>query len=176
VDERLTRDPSRFFDELYPSVRRYVSAATGAPLSEVDELVQEILFQAWRDRAQFRGEASAVTWVLSIARNTVRRGGRDRRRKEKGDEVRRALAAIDTDPLPEEILGAAEMGQAVRSALHRIDPSYADVLIRHYCHGLAIREIAGASSETEKAVESRLTRAREALRKELNAGGEHDPE
>ncbi|MBV8881543.1 MAG: sigma-70 region 4 domain-containing protein, partial [Planctomycetaceae bacterium] len=45
-----------------------------------------------------------------------------------------------------------------------------DVLLRRYFQGLSIREIAAASGDSEKAVESRLHRAREALKENLIRG------
>ena len=162
----LDLDPSAFFDECYPRVFRFVAAATGAAAADVDDLVQETLLHAWRNRAQFRGESSLLTWVLSIARNRVKMRLRS---------VKPAvLGAIDREVLPADVLRSKETAAAVRRALDAIDPSHAEVLMLRYFDGLAVREIAARLGEGEKAVESRLHRAKLALRDRLAQGGDDE--
>lgn len=164
---RLDLDPSAFFDEFHPRVFRFIAAATGAPAADVDDLVQETLLHAWRNRAQFRGDASLLTWVLSIAKNRVKM-----RLRALGS--RPSFAAIDREELPAGVIRSDEAAAAVRRALDAIDPEYADVLLRRYFEGRTVREIAEALGESEKAVESRLHRAREALREKLIQGGDDE--
>ena len=164
---RLDLDPSAFFDEFHPRVFRFIASATGAPAADVDDLVQETLLHAWRNRAQFRGDASLLTWVLSIAKNRVKM-----RLRALGS--RPAFGAIDREELPADVVRSDESAAAVRRALDAIDPDHADVLLRRYFEGRTVREIAGALGESEKAVESRLHRAREALREKLVQGGDDE--
>lgn len=163
---RLETDPLPFFEEFYPAVSRFI-ASTGAPAADVDDLVQETLLHAWRNREQFRSEASPVTWVLSIAKNRVRM-----RLRALG--ARPAFGSIDREELPAEVVRSPEAAAAIRCALDAIDPEYAEVLVRRYLEGRSVREIAGALNESEKAVESRLHRAREALREKLVHGGDDE--
>ena len=164
---RLDLDPSAFFDEFHPRVFRFIAGATGAPAADVDDLVQETLLHAWRNRAGFRGDASLLTWVLSIAKNRVKMRLRSLGRRPE-------FGAIDREELPAGALRSAEAAAAVRRALDALDPEYADVLLRRYFEGRAVREIAQALGESEKAVESRLHRAREALREKLIQGGDDE--
>jgi RNA polymerase sigma-70 factor, ECF subfamily len=162
----LDLHPAAFFGEFYPKVFRFVAAATGAPQADVDDLVQETLLHAWRNRAQFRGDASALTWVLSIARNRVKMRLR---------AVKPAVfAAIDREEIPADAVGSAEAAAAVRRALDAIDPAHAEVLMLRYFEGLAVRDIAARLGEGEKAVESRLHRAKVALRDRLAQGGDDE--
>ena len=163
---RLDTDPLPFFEEFYPAVFRFI-AATGAPAADVDDLVQETLLHAWRNRRQFRSESSPTTWVLSIAKNRVKM-----RLRSLG--TRPSFAAIDREELPAGVVRSAEAAAAVRRALDAIEPQYADVLQRRYLEGRTVREIADALGESEKAVESRLHRAREALREQLIHGGDDE--
>jgi len=164
---RLDLDPSAFFDEFHPQVFRFIAAATGAPAADVDDLVQETLLHAWRNRSQFRSDASLATWILSIAKNRVKM-----RLRSLGQ--RPAFGAIDRQELPADVTRSRESAAAVRRALDAIDPAHADVLLRRYFEGLAVRDIAEALGESEKAIESRLHRAREALREKLVQGGDDD--
>jgi RNA polymerase sigma-70 factor (ECF subfamily) len=77
-------------------------------------------------------------------------------------------------PLDEELAIAADdraslgatrdVRDAVTAVLETLSPDYREVLIAKYCDGLAVNEIAAASGRTPKAVESLLSRAREAFR------------
>lgn len=165
---RLESDPSAFFDEFYPRVFRFIAASTGAAAADVDDLVQETLLHAWRGRAQYRGDASPESWILAIARNRVRM--RIRADRTRG-AVEEALRAMDRETIPDDVLRDAETIGAVRAALDALDADLREVLLRRYFKGMTIREIARSLGETEKAVESRLHRAREALRETLIEGG-----
>lgn len=162
---RLDLDPSAFFDEFHLRVFRFIASATGAPAADVDDLVQETLLHAWRNRSQYRGDASLLTWVLSIARNRVKMRARKR------TEV---FAEIDREELPANVLASEETAAAVRRALDALDPDHAEALLLRYFDGKSVREIAGTLGESEKAVESRLHRAREALREKLVLGGDDE--
>jgi len=168
---RLDLDPAAFFDEFHPRIFRYVASATGAPGADVDDLVQETLLHAWKNRAQFRGDASPLTWVLSIARNRIRMRNRA---LGKTSEVEAALRAVEREEIPQDVLRSAELAGAVRRALDGLDPAHAEALLLRYFDGRSVRQIAAALGESEKAVESRLHRAREAMRERLMQGGDDE--
>jgi RNA polymerase sigma-70 factor (ECF subfamily) len=170
VDHRLAADPSSFFDEFHARVFRFI-AATGAPAADVDDLVQETLLNAWRNRAQYRGDASLSTWILAIARNRVRMRLRS---LESRAAFETALREIDTGEIPEDVLRDAETAGAVCRALDDLDPAQREALIRRYYDGLSVKELAAALGESEKAVESKLHRAREALRERLKQGDDDE--
>jgi len=171
TDMRLDLDPGSFFDEFHPRVFRFIAGATGAPAADVDDLVQETLLHAWKNRAQFRGDASPITWVLSIARNRIRMRNRA---LGKTSEVEAALRAVEREEIPPDVLRSAELAGAVRRALDGLDPVHAEALLLRYFDGRSVRQIAEARGEGEKAVESRLHRAREALRERLVQGGDDE--
>ena len=170
MNMRVAADPAAFFDEHYEEVRRFLGAATGARASDVEDLVQETLLHAWRNRAQFRGEASPLTWIMSIARNRGRLYVRSRQRAGSAEKALRALAAVETELIPEDLLEVAEVIGKVRGALLDIGTQHAQVLTQRYYEGLSVREMAGLSGESEKAIESRLHRAREAMRERMRKG------
>lgn len=167
MDIREAVDPASFFEAFYPRVYGFVAAATGAAHADVEDLVQETLLQAWRNRGQFLGGSSLLTWVLAVARNRVRMRLRGASREENRLRARRALEAIETELIPADLLETAELVSAVRTALEEIDAAYADLLVRRYFDGMSVRAIAEALGEGEKTVESRLHRAREAIRERL---------
>jgi RNA polymerase sigma-70 factor (ECF subfamily) len=164
---RLDLDPAAFFDEFHPPVFRFLARATGAPAADVEDLAQETLLHAWKNRAQFRGEASPLSWILSIARNRARVRLRALETRGAHDRALRALAEIESRLLPEDVLEDAETRRRVREALEEIGTGYSEILVRRYFDGWSVRRIAEETGESEKAVESRLHRAREALRDRL---------
>jgi RNA polymerase sigma-70 factor (ECF subfamily) len=165
MDAGLGIDPAAFFDAFYEPVLRFVARSTGAPRPDVEDLVQETLLEAWKSRDRFRGEAAPRTWVLAIARNRVRLSARaragDRRRLEG------ALRALETERIPRDLVESDEARRRVRRALGEIGTDYAALLARRYFDGLSVRALAAERGENEKAVESRLHRAREAFRDAL---------
>lgn len=86
-----------------------------------------------------------------------------------------ALASLESLEIPEQLLQARETGRHVRAALDRLDPAHAQVLILKYVDERSVAWIAATLGESEKAIESRLVRAREDLRLLLK-GTLHDAE
>jgi RNA polymerase sigma-70 factor (ECF subfamily) len=168
-------DTRAFFEEFYPHVYRMVWAKTGGPHDLVEEVAQDVLLHAWRDRGSFRAESDPSAWIGSIARHRLSERRRKEGRREKADAVLRAAARIDTEPLPEQILGAGEFRARVWSALEKIGKDYSELLVRRYVEDRSVREMSEERGESEKAVESRLHRAREAFREALRSGEDHEP-
>lgn len=71
---KAQKGDSKSFGELYavmvPHIRKYITSLDGQlPPSDHDDLVQETVAAFWRKLPEYRGEASAMTFVLTIARN-----------------------------------------------------------------------------------------------------------
>lgn len=158
-----SRELRTFFHEAYPRLYRFVFSRTEMPPEDVEDVVQEAIAQAWQRRGEFLGQASLETWLFSIARNKVADYWRSRKRAAPGPAAA-ALGRISEAPLPEELLGTVEMRSRVADALEKLDPDYARVLTLRYLEDLPVRIVAERLGESESAVESRLTRAREAFR------------
>lgn len=167
-------DPGAFFRAHYPDLYRYISATTGFARADVDDLVQETLVQAWRDRRRFENASAPLTWLFGIARNRIRDLLRRRRVRSDADRIARALGRLDVEELPRDVLESAELGARVREALQGLPREYLDLLVARYLEEKSVKAIAESRSESEDAVESRLRRAREAFRRRLNEGAVHD--
>jgi RNA polymerase sigma factor (sigma-70 family) len=133
---------------------------------EVEDLVQETFWQAYRSLGRFRGEARFSTWLMRIAVNKAI--DFQRRRREE-----RCYLAADHTPLaeissaqeePEPLLLAKEQEERLYRYLERLPPLYRQVLRRHYLEGFSYREMAGEAGVPVKTIESRLYRARKLLR------------
>jgi RNA polymerase sigma-70 factor (ECF subfamily) len=165
-------DPGAFFEEFYPRVYAFVFGQWGGLHEDVEEIVQDALLHAWRDRERFRSEAAPLTWIKAIARHRLLEKRRKQSRKDRAEEVLQALERMDTALLPDRVLHSGELRAAVWSALEAIGPAYAGLLVRRYLDQKSVPSIAQELGESEKAVESRLHRAREAFRKSIHLGDE----
>lgn len=136
------------------------------PRPEVEDLIQETFWQAYRSLGRFRGDASFSTWLLRIAVNKAI--DFQRRRREEcyyliADDT--PLAQIpSSEEQPEPLLLAKEQQERLYRYLDCLPPLYRQVLRRHYLDGFSYREIAGEAGVPVKTIESRLYRARKLLR------------
>ena len=76
--------------------------------------------------------------------------------------------------MPADVAQSEEMRRRVRQALEAVGEPYAGVLVQRYYEGLSIRAMAERAGESEKAIESRLQRAKEAFRERLKEGSDDD--
>lgn len=151
-------------EEVAPVVHGFLYARLGGDASAVDDLLQETVIEAVRGAATFRGDARLSTWMCAIAgRRVARYYERERR-----DEVRRANLRLVADPT-DEVFERAEQRDEVARALGRLPVSHRQVLVLKYLDDLAVDEIARELGRTRVQVQSLLQRAREGLRRELEA-------
>ena len=134
-----------------------------------EELVQRTVFDAVRGRGSYDpSRGSPEGWIFGIARNNVRL--EMRRRASRGGvdgDISSYLEAIDSKPLPDEVLERKETAAVVRAALSRLESKEQAVLRAKYIEGLSARDIGRRFGITEKAVHSLLYRARISLRRQL---------
>lgn len=88
-------------------VARFLGAAGAG--DDVDDLVQEAFFRAFRKIESFRGESSFRSWVMRIASNALK----DQRRKAK----KRQVLSLEDRDIPD--AGADPHGEVVRSDAER---------------------------------------------------------
>lgn len=167
--DRLYRD---HVDRMYRFARRLC----GSP-DDAKDLVQETFLSAYRGLKDFRGESSVSTWLYTIAAHACQR----MRRKRKGEPDRELSldALIPTsdgemplqvpgeDLSPEERLEYKELRQSLFSAVHQLPKKYRMVLVLRDMEGLSAKEVGAVMGLTERAVKSRLHRARLFVRYEL---------
>jgi len=131
-----------------------------------EDVVQETLMAAFSGLPGFRGESSVRTWLVSIlTRQAARYNRREARRRHK--------PIADAEGLRD---AAAGNRQDVRidlaAALRGLEETYRQVIVLREIEGLSYDEIARVLGVPRGTVESRLYRAREALRERL--GGYYD--
>jgi len=127
-----------------PAVGRYLYSS-GAPASDVDDLVQDTFFRAFRALDGWRGEASFRSWLFTIGGNLLR----DEFRRRKG---RRVVSLEDRD-LPDRAdphadLAAAETEERLRQGLAGLPRLQREVFLLRVQQGSGYEEIAAALGTT----------------------------
>jgi len=122
--------------------------------AQAEDVVQEALLRGWRAFPQLRNRAATKAWLFAIVRNEFSRL--------RGASLPDA-ESLDGVELADERQDLA--GLEVREALHALPPAYAEPLALQVLGGFDCAEIARMLDTTEGAVMTRLTRARQALRK-----------
>jgi len=149
-------------------VRRVAATYERDPAARED-LLQEILLALWRALPRFRGESSERTFVLRVAHN---RGLTHAfRRRPRGLPLDEAGEVADPGPGPERSATLAQRRERLLGALHRL-PLATRQILSLGLEGLSGAEIAALLGITENNANVRLSRARRALRAELERGGE----
>jgi len=122
--------------------------------AQAEDVVQEALLRGWRAFPRLRDRAATKAWLFAIVRNEFRRM---RGNPAAGVE---SLDGVDVADERQDLAGLE-----MREALHALPPAYAEPLALQVLGGFDCAEIARLLDTTEGAVMTRLTRARQALRK-----------
>jgi RNA polymerase sigma-70 factor, ECF subfamily len=159
-DERAWR---AWYDETFDELLRYVRWRCGGRADWADEVVQETWMTAVRRIRRFDPDrASFATWLWGIAANVLR----NHLRRQK--TLRRRVGPLDGQPLvavdKEHEDERREQSRRIMRTLDALPEQYETVLRAKYVERQSVAEIAAASDETAKAIESRLGRARRAFR------------
>ncbi len=134
-----------------------------------EELTQRTVFDAIRRYETYESsKGSPEQWMFTIAKNNLALEMRNRSTHARPDsDVLKYLEAMDSAPLPDEVLERKETTQLVRTALSQLDDKEQLVLKSKYLHDMTARQIGKAIKLSEKAVHSLLYRARNSLRNKL---------
>jgi RNA polymerase sigma-70 factor, ECF subfamily len=143
--------------------------------SEAEDIVQETYVTAFANLASFRGEASLATWLSRIAINEAL--GRMRRK-------RRAAAVIMSEPLvdaqiipfplavssddPERSMAQKQILKLVEQATDALPDAFRTVFVARAIEGLSIEETAELLGIKPQTVKTRLHRARDLVRKQID--------
>ena len=123
---------------------RYL-AAGGAASAEVEDLVQDTFFKAFRGLDGWRGDGSFRGWLFRIAGNLLK----DRFRQNKGRiflEIETHDVADHADPAGE--FAADETGRLLQAGLLRLPRLQREVFLLRVQQGLDYAEIASALGST----------------------------
>jgi RNA polymerase sigma-70 factor (ECF subfamily) len=119
---------------------RFLSAA-GAR-DELEDLVQETFYRAFRRLESFRGSASFRTWVLTIGSNALKDVWRHRKGRKVVSLEGREVPAGPSDPHGE--AAARDLADRLGRSVRQLPPMQRDVFLLRAQQGLEYDEIAAA--------------------------------
>ena len=133
-------------------------------IEDAEEILQETFISAFEALPFFAGKSSLLTWICGIAKHEIADFYRKKKIKTLVFSLFPSLEKLAQEALnPEGILEAKELREKVFSVFKLLTEGYALVLRLKYIEGFSVRQIAQKLGETEKTIESRLTRARKAF-------------
>jgi RNA polymerase sigma-70 factor (ECF subfamily) len=162
----------QFFADYFPRLYRFARPRLSGDDSAAEEVVQAALIKAMRKIHTYRGDAALFTWLCTLCRREIaawleRTGRVSEVSLIENEPVTRAaletLASL-TATDPETQLDRLELARLVQVTLDHLPGRYGDALEWKYLQGLSVEEIAERLGLGYKAVESLLTRARQAFR------------
>ena len=126
---------------------------------QAEDIVQEALLRGWRAFSGVRDRSAVKSWLFSIVKNEFHRAT--------AKDAQRAGGAGSVDAAELEIVDerASPFGMELRDALMALPVSHAEPLALQVLGGFSCAEIAVMLQTTEGAVMTRLTRARQALKR-----------
>jgi RNA polymerase sigma-70 factor, ECF subfamily len=164
----------RLLQLLSGPIYRFGRGFCGDP-HDAEDVAQVTLTALARSLHDFRGESSLTTWAYRVARNACtrqrRRPAQAPARLESLDAGTRsrpgALQVVDSREDPHQALERTELRDALQRAIAALPSSQREVLVLRDVEGLPAKEVGEALQLSERAVKSRLHRARVALRERL---------
>jgi RNA polymerase sigma-70 factor (ECF subfamily) len=173
AEQIAAQEFARIVETHRPQIFRFLLAS----LRDVDlaeTLTQECFLKAHRNWKQFRGESSAMTWLMRIAINLQKDHWRNRRIQ---FWRQTQLNAVDVDEasqwLPsgersaeQQLVAREQVGQVWRS-VSRLSERQRTVFLLRYVEERELGEIAQATGLSEGTVKAHLSRALNRVRAEL---------
>jgi RNA polymerase sigma-70 factor (ECF subfamily) len=162
-----------FFNEFYPKLYRFAKRRVPDDAAAAEDVAQATLCRALESLRGYRGEAALMTWLCTICRREMSARWQESRHwtsvpllPEDDPAIRAALESLlsgeHADPL--RIADREQVRESILAALDYLPTPYGDILEWKYLRDMSMGEIASRLGRSPKAVESLLTRAREAFR------------
>ncbi|SEQ30498.1 RNA polymerase sigma factor [Piscibacillus halophilus] len=157
MDEELITE---WFDRYADDIYRFLAYYTSSP--DVEDLVQEVFIKAIDRFDSFKGNSSPKTWLFTIARNLAI----DEARKRKRQDWRKLINTYqsENEQSPEELYQLTESKSQLYEAIHKLKPTYRDVIILRGIEELSIAEAADVLKWSENKVRVTFYRALKALK------------
>jgi RNA polymerase sigma-70 factor (ECF subfamily) len=154
------------YNTIYQMVRSDADAA---------DLTQDVFVRAWKSLPRLQTPEAFAGWLYRIATNLTRNWIRDNRRvrqdsldqpfSEEDDGGQRDIADPSGDPMA--LTQTQATKEAVQRAVQGLSEDHRMVVTLHHLEGMSVEEIAQIMNCSVGTVKSRLSRARDHLRRKL---------
>lgn len=179
TDEQLVKKAARgdvtAFDELVMRYSKKVMNTAYGMMSDYHDAcdaVQEVFLRVYKNLHSFKGKSQFSTWVYRITANVCNDLLRNRQKHsaislDKEDENAVRADIPDGAATPHELAEQSELQKAVRAAVASLPEDYRVVLTLYEFENLSYEQIADILECPLGTVKSRISRAKKALRKNL---------
>ena len=136
---------------------------------EAEDAAQETMLRAFRAYESFRGTGTA-SWLFQIAHRTcldVLKSARYRRESAVLDDPEHPFETPDSAPTPDQAYETDAENRRLWDAVLTLNEEQQMLIALYYGENMKYEEIAEAAGMRVGTVKSRLSRAKEALRKKL---------
>jgi RNA polymerase sigma-70 factor (ECF subfamily) len=156
---------ARLYEKYLPLATAY-AASFGGRVTSAEDIAQEVFLRLWDRRRDYRGQAKVNTYIFAYIHNVCLEEGRLRtKHKTLSDPLCRSSRRTTVVPLaPEEQAIRIETNERLGRALSGLSETQRQALRLRYTEGMSVQDAARSAGCTLKCFESRLSRAREALR------------
>src|ERR1700760_744978 len=173
TDENAAQEFSQVVERHRPQIFRFLLAST-RDLDLAETLTQECFLKAHRNWSNFRGESSAVTWLMHIAINLQKDHWRNRR-MQFWRQTRTNAVDLDeaSDWLPsgertvEQRMLARERVAQVWRSVENLSERQRTVFLLRFVDEMELKEIAAMTGMGEGTVKAHLSRALARVRREF---------
>ena len=163
---------SAFVGSHFERARRLAWRLIGGDEAAAEDVVQDAFVRAYQALPRFRGDSSVETWFYRIL---VRQAHNHRRWR----AVRELWTRTDAQDVPDaraSAPGDPALRRRISAALNRLSPGQREAFVLVHMEGFTVREAAELMGKAEGTTKSHLSRALQAIRKELRdlkpSGGE----
>ena len=139
---------------------------------EAEDLVQETTLRALRGFESFRADGPIRAWLLTILRNLFINSYRTRVRAPRSvslDSLENPDPILPAEPGPERAVFSRMENEALAQAVAALPSDYREVLVLSDMRGMSYQEISARIDVPIGTVRSRLSRARNRVRRSLFA-------
>jgi RNA polymerase sigma-70 factor (ECF subfamily) len=146
-----------------------------------EDLVQEVFLAALSSLDRFRGDSQLYTWLRSIALHKINDFYRQQARQPRSREQSIDYEGLEleqtrgSEPAPHTVMEDEDVRESVHQALADLPHDYQEVLVLKYLKDMPVLAISQIMGRSPKSVEGLLSRARKAMRDNLETNGDHKP-
>ena len=152
------------FERLYFAYQRRLFGYLFRTLGETgaaEELVNDVMFEVWKNAGHYRGESKLSTWILGIAHHRMLNHLRRQRPYSAHTEILQNKA--DPAEQPEQAAVRQQFEESMHQALDQLPPPQREVVELAFCQSCSYEEIAGIAGCPVNTVKTRMFHAKKKL-------------
>lgn len=155
---------SKFFEQTYVRLYRYLYGLTGGPAEDVEDILADVYSRAWSSRSRFQGDPNAALhWLFKIAKNLVIDSKRKRKIVDEYQDIESMILPAP-EPGPETEIISSERREILWRLLYTLPQEPREMLVLRYMLAWPVGEIARYMNKKETAVSMAIHRALKRLR------------